>query len=78
MPAHTALPSGSFSHRDSDEVVMCLSVQSVPFLRKNSDLVNTQLTIHWGAKKREIFGLHKHLLLSVDLIEHLHSSGVLH
>ena len=81
MPADTAVPPGSFGHRDSDEAVMCLSAQFVTFLRKSSeggDLVNMQLTVHWGTKEREIFGLHRHLPLSVDLIGHLHSSGVLH
>lgn len=72
-------PSSSFCHRESDEVVMCLSAQAVPFLRKSSeggDLVNTQLTVHWGTKEREIFGLHRHLPLSVDLTGHSHSSGI--
>lgn len=40
--------------------------------------VSIQLTSHWGAKKGEISGLHKHLLLSFGLIGPLHGSGVLH
>lgn len=45
---------------------------------EGSDLGSMQFISHWGAKKGEISGLHKHLLLSFGLVGPSHSSGVLH